>query len=695
MSNNPAYNLTDQKISFTYQNILQTDGFGNYYNGLGDDVFIGGGGGGGGTGPTGATGPSGATGAPSTIPGPTGPTGPQGVTGPTGATGNGFNWLGLWDGSTPYQMNDVVEFLGSSYVAIAASIDVNPDEGLGTVWELMASGGATGAPGPTGVTGVTGPIGNTGPQGVAGPTGSTGAVGAGGALGYYGNFYDTVDQPFVTPGTAQIVGINSDNGSVGFSLSGTGTVVIANPGTYTMIYSIQLKNIDNAIHYADIWLKYNGSDYPDSTTRFHIPARKNASEFGYAVATVNFVGTSVAPGDYVELWWHADSTQVSIEYLPAGVAPVHPATPSVIATFTQVMYTQLGPTGPTGPSGPGSVTSVAALTLGTTGSDLSSTVANGTTTPVITLNVPTASAANRGALSSADWTMFNNKQAALVSGTNIKTVNSTSLVGSGNVATGYAGFKYNIQVVSGYPPFDAPPSGVAYILYYDNGEGGADYGGWSISNVDANGNDIGQFLFSSLSTQPFSVFTPQGTYCVIRVQGSTQVGNAYQFESNQFSGLDPATLNATVGYFNFGTNPGLGTINSLSLYNTNFTIQSPLAGNLNGTTIGVGTVYIGIGSSTSNATEGNRSVTVGSGKVIFIYLKTAGIMTGTMVVTLMKQGIATAMTFTIPAGSAAARYGATTNVVTTSYGEELSLRVVQSTATSSGVLSFGFIIQLQ
>jgi len=57
----------------------------------------------------------------------------------------------------------------------------------------------------------------------------------------------------------------------------------------------------------------------------------------------------------------------------------------------------------------GTVTSVAALTLGTTGTDLSSTVANGTSTPVITLNVPTASAANRGALSSTDWTTFNGK----------------------------------------------------------------------------------------------------------------------------------------------------------------------------------------------------------------------------------------------------------------------------------------------
>lgn len=61
--------------------------------------------------------------------------------------------------------------------------------------------------------------------------------------------------------------------------------------------------------------------------------------------------------------------------------------------------------------GAGSVTSVAALTIGTTGTDITSSVANPTTTPVITLNVPTASSTKRGALSSADWSTFNGKVA--------------------------------------------------------------------------------------------------------------------------------------------------------------------------------------------------------------------------------------------------------------------------------------------
>lgn len=69
----------------------------------------------------------------------------------------------------------------------------------------------------------------------------------------------------------------------------------------------------------------------------------------------------------------------------------------------------------------GTVTNVSALTLGTTGTDLSSTVANSTTTPVITLNVPTASATNRGVLSSADWSAFNSKQNTITPATLSKT----------------------------------------------------------------------------------------------------------------------------------------------------------------------------------------------------------------------------------------------------------------------------------
>lgn len=99
----------------------------------------------------------------------------------------------------------------------------------------------------------------------------------------------------------------------------------------------------------------------------------------------------------------------------------------------------------------GTVTSVAALTLGTVGTDLSSTVATGSTTAVITLQVPTASAANRGALSAADWSTFNGKQSALSPAALTKTNDTnvtltlggaptTALLQAASITLGWTGF---------------------------------------------------------------------------------------------------------------------------------------------------------------------------------------------------------------------------------------------------------------
>jgi hypothetical protein len=77
--------------------------------------------------------------------------------------------------------------------------------------------------------------------------------------------------------------------------------------------------------------------------------------------------------------------------------------------------------------------------VGTSGTDFAISSA----TDTHTFNLPTASAANRGALSTADWTTFNGKQDALVSGTNIKTINSTSLLGSGNITIASLGVYKN------------------------------------------------------------------------------------------------------------------------------------------------------------------------------------------------------------------------------------------------------------
>jgi hypothetical protein len=50
-----------------------------------------------------------------------------------------------------------------------------------------------------------------------------------------------------------------------------------------------------------------------------------------------------------------------------------------------------------------------------------------------TISITQSSTSTNGFLSSTDWNTFNNKQATLVSGTNIKTINGSSVLGSGNL----------------------------------------------------------------------------------------------------------------------------------------------------------------------------------------------------------------------------------------------------------------------
>jgi hypothetical protein len=87
--------------------------------------------------------------------------------------------------------------------------------------------------------------------------------------------------------------------------------------------------------------------------------------------------------------------------------------------------------------GSGTVTSV---------SGTAPVVSSGGATPAISMAAATTSV--NGYLTSIDWTTFNGKQAALVSGTNIKTVNSTSLLGSGNVSVGVTSVTGTAPVVS-------------------------------------------------------------------------------------------------------------------------------------------------------------------------------------------------------------------------------------------------------
>jgi len=244
--------------------------------------------------------------------------------------------------------------------------------------------GSTGSTGPTGLTGAasvtTGPTGwtgFTGPTGVMGDTGSTGIMGptgAGGAIGYWGSFYDTTIQTAAsTTGIFPITLNSSDPDSTGVSVDGGNTshVVFANSGVYNIQYSIQFINTDtgNSLDLANVWLRKNGNDVPDTNSQYAIPNSAGGND-GALIAAINYV-LKINAGDYIQLVWNTNITDISIKTLSAisPGPPLIPESPGIIITATQVMYTQLGPTGYTGWTGYTGYTGITGYTgsMGPTG----------------------------------------------------------------------------------------------------------------------------------------------------------------------------------------------------------------------------------------------------------------------------------------------------------------------------------------
>ena len=152
----------------------------------------------------------------------------------------------------------------------------------------------------------------------------------------YGAFYDTTDQPFLAVGTPQAVRINSQYLSNGISIVGGDRITFSQTGVYTLSFSLQVINPDNAVHSFDCWIKYNGNNYPHSTTRFDMQPRKNSGIASYLVANFELTGMAQNAGDYVQIFWHANSTQLSLAEFAAQTSPAIPETPSVIVNIHKI-----------------------------------------------------------------------------------------------------------------------------------------------------------------------------------------------------------------------------------------------------------------------------------------------------------------------------------------------------------------------
>jgi hypothetical protein len=151
----------------------------------------------------------------------------------------------------------------------------------------------------------------------------------------YGSFSNNTDQTAPSVGSTAVVVLDTTETSSGVYLASGSRMYVRNKGTYNVQFSLQLVNKDNVAQYADIWFRQNGTDLVRSASRFDIPARKSASDWGHIVGTVN-IFTAMEAGDYIEIAGTTSSTLIGLEFYAADGTIPRPAIPAAIVTINYI-----------------------------------------------------------------------------------------------------------------------------------------------------------------------------------------------------------------------------------------------------------------------------------------------------------------------------------------------------------------------
>jgi len=199
-----------------------------------------------------------------------------------------------------------------------------------------------------------------------------------------------------------VVSVSQLRTSATYTGTMTSQIVVSNTGIYNLQFSSQMDKSDAGVDYVHFWLRRNGVDVTSSAGIISLQGNAPA----YMMAAWNYLIELVA-GDIIELYWASADINMSIINETVQTSPfAHPAVQSTILTVTQQSGIMAG-TGITGLGVSGSIQTGATqtLTTGQSGTNFGITSSGN----IQTFNLPTASATNRGALSSTDWTTFNNK----------------------------------------------------------------------------------------------------------------------------------------------------------------------------------------------------------------------------------------------------------------------------------------------
>jgi hypothetical protein len=150
----------------------------------------------------------------------------------------------------------------------------------------------------------------------------------------YGAFQSLVDQAIASANTAYAMTLDTTDYTNGVYLSNSSRMNVRNAGVYNLQWSGQFQNTDSSLHDVSVWLRKNGTDVVGSTGFISVP-NSHGGVNGHNIVGWNYY-IELASNDYIEIYWSATDTQISLQFYPTQTGPTRPSTASVIATMQYV-----------------------------------------------------------------------------------------------------------------------------------------------------------------------------------------------------------------------------------------------------------------------------------------------------------------------------------------------------------------------
>ena len=144
----------------------------------------------------------------------------------------------------------------------------------------------------------------------------------------YGSFDANVDQTLASTNTATPIALQVTLSSNGVTLSNSSRLNVSQSGFYQIDANIQMASSSSSAKTAYFWMRKNGTDVT-STTRAVTSDINN----GFVTVALNYT-ISLLAGDYIELYWAGDSTNLTLDALAASAFA--PSSPSVLVKVSQL-----------------------------------------------------------------------------------------------------------------------------------------------------------------------------------------------------------------------------------------------------------------------------------------------------------------------------------------------------------------------